>query len=67
MAWTSTQLSDLKDAYAQGVLSVTIAGKTLTYTSGADMMKRIKEIEADLGLSTAQKAKRVTYSSFKRT
>jgi hypothetical protein len=48
-------------------LSVTIAGKTLTYASGADMMKRIKEIEADLGLTTAQKAKRVTYSSFKRS
>ena len=63
MAWTTTQLSDLEAAYAQGILSVSIAGKTITYRSRAEMRSMIEELRASLGVSSltaAQSRRRVT-------
>ncbi len=63
MAWTTTQLSDLEEAYAQGILSVSIAGKTITYRSRAEMRSMIEELRASLGVSSltaAQSRRRVT-------
>ncbi len=63
MAWTTTQLSDLEAAYAQGILSVSIAGKTITYRSRAEMRSMIEEVRASLGVSSltaAQSRRRVT-------
>ncbi|MGH1447425.1 MAG: phage head-tail joining protein [Cognatishimia sp.] len=43
--YTSEQLQDLKDAYAKGVLSVELAGEKITFTSGKEMRRRIRDIE----------------------
>ena len=46
--YTQEQLQKLKDAYAQGVLSAELAGEKLTFTSGAEMRRRIRDIESNL-------------------
>jgi hypothetical protein len=33
MAWTTTDLTNLDEAIAQGITTVSIAGKTITYRS----------------------------------
>jgi hypothetical protein len=64
MAWTQTQLDDLEAAYAQGLLSVSIAGKSITYRSRAEMKAVLDEMRAALGVASAmsasQQSKRVT-------
>ncbi len=66
MAWSSTDLTNLEDAIAQGVLTVSINGKTITYRSLADMLALRDVMRREIGLSTAQNAKRVTYTRYKR-
>jgi|GEM_PF-1603567 len=66
MAWTQTQLDDLEAAYAQGLSSVSIAGKTIAYRSRAEMRAMIDEARRELGLATADKRKRVTFGVFRR-
>ncbi len=65
-SWTSTDLANLEEAIAQGITSCTIAGKTVQYRSLDEMMRIRAAMLADLGLSTADKRKRVTYASFSR-
>ena len=48
MAWTQTDLDALRAAYAAGVLSVSVSGRTVTYASGEDLARRIREIEAEI-------------------
>jgi len=48
MAWTQSELDELKAAYAQGVLSVKHGDKVVQYASGEDMLRRINEIQAEL-------------------
>ena len=66
MAWSSTDLTNLEDAIAQGVLTVSINGKTVTYRSLADMLALRDVMRREIGLSTAQNGKRVTYTRYKR-
>jgi hypothetical protein len=66
MAWTSTDLSNLEDAIAQGIQTCTINGKTVTYRSQAEMLALRDAMRREIGLSTAQNAKRVTYAQFSR-
>ncbi|WP_416368590.1 phage head-tail joining protein [Tritonibacter mobilis] len=46
--YSQEQLQKLRDAYAKGVLSVELAGEKITFTSGAEMRRRIRDIESDL-------------------
>lgn len=46
MAFTQAQIDALKDAYAQGVLTVSVNGRTVTYRSGAEMWDAITRMEA---------------------
>lgn len=48
MAFTQANLDALKQAYAAGALQVRIDGKMVTYGSAADLLSRIRVIEADL-------------------
>ncbi|MCP4243940.1 MAG: hypothetical protein GY772_25600 [bacterium] len=58
MAWTQAELDALKAAYAQGVTNVSYEGKSVTYDSGANLLKRIREIEGEMA-STNGKPKPV--------
>ena len=48
MAWTQAELDALKRAYASGTLRVTYDGKTVEYGSEADLIRRIRTIEAEM-------------------
>lgn len=50
MAFTVEQLNALRDAYAQGVLSVRWGDKAVQYDSRSEMKARIREMERELGL-----------------
>ena len=66
MAYTSTQLADLRAAIAEGVLSVRFSdGRQLTYRS-LDEMRRIEQGMADELESTATVRLRRTYYGMTR-
>lgn len=46
--YTAGQLQDLKDNYAKGILSAELAGEKVTFASGKEMRRRIREIEAEV-------------------
>lgn len=66
MAYTPTQLADLRAAIAEGVLSVRFTdGRSLTYRS-LDEMRRIEAaMAAELEGQTSSRVRR-TYFSFQR-
>ena len=66
MAYTITQLADLRAAIAEGVLSVRFSdGRQLTYRS-LDEMRRIETVmAAELEASSTPRLRR-TYFSFQR-
>jgi hypothetical protein len=66
MAWTSTDLSNLEDAIAQGVTTLVINGKTITYRSLKEMLELRDVMRREIGLAIAQNAKRATYTRYKR-
>lgn len=66
MAWTSTDLTNLDEAIAQGITTVSIAGKTVTYRSLAEMMRLRSDMQREIGLSTAQVKKTRTFGKFSR-
>jgi hypothetical protein len=53
MAFTQAQIDALKDAYAQGVLTVSVNGRTVTYRSGAEMLQAIRVMEGEVNPPTA--------------
>jgi hypothetical protein len=50
MAWTGAELDALKRAYASGTLRVSYEGKTVEYGSEADLIRRIRTIEAEMAV-----------------
>lgn len=65
MAFTQAELDALKRAYAAGTLSMSYDGKTVTYGNAADLLSRIRVIEAEMaaGAGTARPVARfATYS-----
>ena len=48
MSWTETELAELRRAYASGTLRVSYDGKSVEYGSAADLLARIRTIEAEI-------------------
>lgn len=67
MAYATTDLETLQAALASGVRTVTINGQTVTYASLDELRLAIDIVRAELGLTTAQNAKRVTFARFARS
>lgn len=63
MSWTQSELDALKSAYAAGTLSVSYDGKSVTYGSESDLIKRIRTIEKELAGS---KRKSRSFASFSK-
>lgn len=61
MAVSSTDVTNLKEAIATGVLSVTQGGKTITYRSLAEMRAALADAEREVQGSTYRN-KRITYA-----
>ncbi|MBF0436481.1 MAG: hypothetical protein HQL77_14040 [Magnetococcales bacterium] len=67
MAFTQTELDELKQAYASGALRVVHEGKTVEYGSEADLLRRIRMVEGELKPTTGnQNAPNVSFASFSR-
>ncbi|HAT48869.1 MAG: hypothetical protein HQL07_03925 [Nitrospirae bacterium] len=66
MAFTQTELDELKQAYASGALRVVHEGKTVEYGSEADLLRRIRMVENDLRTTTGQSVPNVSFASFSR-
>lgn len=49
MAYTTTDLSNIESALAEGVLTVSVAGRTVTYRSLSEMMQIREIIRTELG------------------
>ena len=59
MSWTETELAELRRAYASGTLRVSYDGKSIEYGTAADLLARIRTIEAEIagrGRSSASPA-----------
>lgn len=52
MAFTQTQIDNLKSLYAQGVRSVTVNGRGVTYGTAAEMWAAILRMEAEVNAPT---------------
>lgn len=48
MAWTQTDLDALRAAYAAGLKTISVGGRALEFETGADLLRRIREIEAEI-------------------
>jgi hypothetical protein len=48
MPWTQSELDALKTAYASGTTRVTYEGRTVEYDTGAALLARIRNIEAEV-------------------
>jgi hypothetical protein len=67
MAYTSTQLADLRAAIAEGVLSVRFSdGRQLTYRSLAEMLEIERQMAAEVEAGSGVGPVRRKYTSFTR-
>ena len=57
MAWTQLELDALRRAYASGTLRVTYDGKTVEYGSAADLLSRIRTVEAGVAADRGNRAR----------
>ncbi|GHF71116.1 phage head-tail joining protein [Seohaeicola zhoushanensis] len=66
MAWTQIELDALKSAYAAGTVVVQYDGKRIEYGSEADLLRRIRTIEAEISSQGGKAKPRVGYATFSR-
>ena len=57
MSWTEAELAGLKRAYASGTLRVSYDGKSVEYGSAADLLARIRTIEAEIAARPAARSR----------
>ena len=56
MSWTETELAELRRAYASGTLRVSYDGRSIEYGSAADLLARIRTIEAEMAAAAGHAA-----------
>lgn len=66
MAWTQAELDALRRAYASGTLRVTYDGRTVEYGSAADLLARIRTIEAAIQAGAGQPRPVAAFAGFRR-
>lgn len=66
MAFTQTELDALKRAYAAGTLSISYDGKTVTYGNAADLLSRIRVIEAEIAATGGAARPVARFATFNR-
>lgn len=67
MAYTSTQLADLRAAIAEGVLTVRFSdGRQLTYRSLDEMLQLERKMAGEVEVTAAMVPARRIYTSFQR-
>ena len=66
MSWTLAELDALRKAYASGTLRVSFEGRSVEYGSAADLLSRIRTIEAEMQVQSGTKPPRRSLASFGR-
>ncbi len=62
MAFTQTQVDELRDAIARGVLSVGHGDKRVQYRSLKEMRETLRLMEREIASATVKKVGRATFS-----
>ena len=66
MSWTETELAELRLAYANGTLRVSYDGKSVEYGSAADLLARIRTIEAEIASAAGRPKVRRSFAAFSK-
>ncbi|WP_319825852.1 phage head-tail joining protein [Thalassovita sp.] len=66
MSWTQEELAALKQAYASGTTRVSYDGKSVDYGTAADLLRRIRVIEAELAATAGRSRPRRSFASFSK-
>ncbi|TKZ20802.1 hypothetical protein FAP39_09805 [Shimia litoralis] len=66
MSWSEEELSALRRAYASGTSRVSYDGKSIQYGSAADLLARIRLIEADIAAQNGRPKPRRSFASFSK-
>lgn len=66
MSWTETELAALRKAYASGTLRVSFEGRSVEYGSAADLLSRIRTIEAEMAAQSGTRPPKRSLASFGR-
>ena len=66
MSWTETELAELRRAYASGTLRVSYDGKSVEYGSAADLLARIRTIEAEIASAAGRPKPRRSFAAFSK-
>lgn len=66
MSWSEEELSALRRAYASGTSRVSFDGKSIQYGSAADLLARIRLIEADIAAQNGRPKPRRSFASFSK-
>ena len=66
MSWTEPELAALRKAYASGTLRVSFEGRSVEYGSAADLLSRIRTIEAEMAAQSGTRPPTRSLASFGR-
>lgn len=66
MSWSAAELDALRRAYAAGILRVTYDGRTVEYAGAADLLARMRLLEAELEAGQGGARVSHTYASHSR-
>lgn len=66
MSYTESELSALRRAYASGTLEVRYDGKSVRYDTGAELLRRIRVIEAEMARATGASRTMAVFTTFSR-
>mgnify|MGYP003445196761 CR=1 FL=1 len=66
MPWTQSELDALKKAYAAGTLRVSFEGRSVEYGSAADLLSRIRIIEAEMAMQSGSAAPKRSLASYRK-
>jgi hypothetical protein len=66
MSWTDDELAALKRAYASGTTRVSYDGKSIEYGSAADLLARIRLIEAEMAAASGTPKSRRSFATFSK-
>ena len=66
MPWSPSELDALRKAYASGTLRVSFEGRSVEYGSAADLLSRIRTIEAEMADQSGSKPPKRSLASFGR-
>ncbi len=66
MGWTEAELAALRRAYAGGALRVSCDGRSVEYGTAADLLARIRTIEAEIAAAAGRPKPRRSFAAFRK-